>query len=115
MQDSVADIRNIGLSGAKPAVLIIVFRQPGANIISTVDRVRAALPQLESSISPAIDVGVVMDRTTTVRASVHDIEVTLMRSRLFLSFLLYLRSCGPSGPRLSPAWRCLCPWLERSG
>ncbi len=70
VRDSVADIRNIGLSGGKPAVLIIVFRQPGANIISTVDRVRAALPQLESSISPAIDVGVVMDRTTTVRASV---------------------------------------------
>src|SRR6202048_1681238 len=52
--DSVADIRNIGLSGGKPAVLIIVFRQPGANIISTVDRVRAALPLLRASISPAI-------------------------------------------------------------
>ena len=76
--DSVADIRNIGLSGGKPAVLIIVFRQPGANIIATVDRVRAALPLLKSSISPAIDVNVVLDRTITVRASVQDIEFTLL-------------------------------------
>jgi len=51
VQDSVEDIRNVGLSGGKPAVLIIVFRQPGANIIATVDRVRAALPRLKSSIS----------------------------------------------------------------
>ncbi|MGZ4731639.1 MAG: multidrug efflux RND transporter permease subunit, partial [Terriglobales bacterium] len=78
VQDSVEDIRNVGLSSGKPAVLIIVSRQPGANIIATVDRVRAALPQLKSSISPAIDVSVILDRTTTVRASVHDIEFTLL-------------------------------------
>ena len=87
VSDSVEDIRNIGLSGGKPAVLIIVFRQPGANIIATVDRVRAALPQLKSSISPAIDVSVVLDRTTTVRASVHDIEATLLIS-VFLVILV---------------------------
>ena len=55
VQDSVEDIHNVGLANGKPAVLIIVFRQPGANIIATVDRVRAALPQLKASISPAID------------------------------------------------------------
>jgi multidrug efflux pump len=87
--DSVADIRNIGLSGGKPAVLIIVFRQPGANIIATVDRVRAALPQLKSSISPAIDVNVVLDRTTTVRASVHDIEVTLLISVILVILVVF--------------------------
>src|SRR5216683_493191 len=87
--DSVADIRNIGLSGGKPAVLIIVFRQPGANIISTVDRVRAALPQLKSSISPAIDVNVVLDRTTTVRASVHDIEFTLLISVVLVILVVF--------------------------
>jgi multidrug efflux pump len=87
--DSVADIRNIGLSGGKPAVLIIVFRQPGANIIATVDRVRAALPQLRSSISPAIDVNVVLDRTTTVRASVRDIEFTLLISVILVILVVF--------------------------
>jgi multidrug efflux pump len=87
VQDSVEDIRTVGLSSGKPAVLIIVFRQPGANIIATVDRVVAALPLLKSSISPAIDVNVVLDRTTTVRASVHDIEVTLLIS-VFLVILV---------------------------
>jgi multidrug efflux pump len=87
--DSVADIRNVGLSGVKPAVLIIVFRQPGANIIATVDRVRAALPLLKSSISPAIDVDVVLDRTTTVRASVHDIEVTLLVSVVLVILVVF--------------------------
>jgi multidrug efflux pump len=89
VQDSLEDIRHIGLSGGKPAVLIIVFRQPGANIISTVDRVRATLPILRSSISPAIDVSVVMDRTTTVRASVHDIELTLMISVILVILVVF--------------------------
>ena len=87
--DSVEDIRNIGLSGGKPAVLIIVFRQPGANIIATVDRVRAALPLLKSSISPAIDVNVVLDRTTTVRASVQDIEFTLLISVVLVILVVF--------------------------
>ena len=89
VQDSLEDIRHIGLSGGKPAVLIIVFRQPGANIISTVDRVRATLPLLRSSISPSIDVSVVMDRTTTVRASVHDIEITLMISVILVILVVF--------------------------
>ncbi len=89
VQDSVEDIRNMGISSGKPAVLIIVFRQPGANIIATVDRVRAALPMLKSSISPAIDVSVVMDRTTTVRASVHDIEVTLLISVVLVILVVF--------------------------
>ena len=77
VQDSVEDMRNIGLANGKPGVLIVLFRQPGANIIDTVDRVRALLPHLQASISPAIKLDVVSDRTTTVRASVQDIEVTL--------------------------------------
>src|SRR6476661_7592610 len=89
VRDSVEDIRNIGLSSGKPAVLVIVFRQPGANIIATVDRVRAALPMLKSSISPAIDVSVVLDRTTTVRASVHDIEVTLIISVMLVILVVF--------------------------
>ncbi len=89
VQDSVADTRVIGLAAhgttdksaeGKPAVLIIIFRQPGANIIDTVDRVYDLMPQLAASISPAIHLDVVMDRTTTIRASVHDIEITLLIS-----------------------------------
>src|SRR5713226_1226442 len=98
VQDSVEDIRNVGLSSGKPAVLIIVSRQPGANIIATVDRVRAALPQLKASISPAIDVSVVLDRTTTVRASVHDIEFTLLISVILVILVVFafLRTFGAS-------------------
>jgi len=66
--DSVEDLRNAGMSNGKPSVLIIVFRQPGANIIETVDRVRALMPQFQASIPPSIHLGVGMDRTTTIRA-----------------------------------------------
>ena len=89
VQDGVEDIHNIGLANGKPGVLIIVFRQPGANIIATVDRVYAALPQLQASISPAIDLSVVLDRTTTVRASVHDIELTLIISVLLVILVVF--------------------------
>jgi multidrug efflux pump len=89
VQDSVEDIRNIGLANGKPAVLLIVFRQPGANIIATVDRVRAALPQLKLSISPAIDTSIVLDRTTTVRASVADIERTLLISVILVILVVF--------------------------
>jgi len=77
VKDSVEDAHIFGLANGKPAVILIVFRQPGANIIQTVDNVLAIMPQLQASISPAIKVAVVSDRTTTVRASLHDIEITL--------------------------------------
>ena len=80
VEDSVADVRNVGLANGKPGVLIVLFRQPGANIIETVDRVRALMPYLQSSISPAIKLDIVLDRTITVRASVKDIELTLLVS-----------------------------------
>jgi multidrug efflux pump len=78
--DSVEDIRTLGLVNGKPAVPIIIFRQPGANIIATADRVRALLPTLQASISPAIDMSVVLDRTTTIRESVRDVEIALLFS-----------------------------------
>jgi hydrophobe/amphiphile efflux-1 (HAE1) family protein len=89
VQDSVEDIHNTGLANGKPAVLLIVFRQPGANIIATVDRVLAALPQLKAAISPAIDLQVVLDRTITVRASVTDIERTLMISVILVILVVF--------------------------
>ncbi len=90
VDDSVEDIRNVGLANGKPAVLMIVFRQPGANIIDTVDRVRSLMPQLQSSISPAINLSIVLDRTTTIRASVHDIEGTLIISILLVIFVVFV-------------------------
>ena len=80
VQDSVENLRSAGLANGKPCALVIVFRQPGANIIDTVDGVRAALPQLKASIPSAIDLTVVMDQTTTIRASVREVERTLMIS-----------------------------------
>ena len=78
--DSVEDMRNAGYANGKPSVLVIMFRQPGANIIDTVDRIRAVLPQLEGSIPHAINLRVAMDQTITIRASVHDVEITLLIS-----------------------------------
>ena len=75
--ESVEDVRTLGLVNGKPAVPIIVFRQPGANIISTVDLVRASLPELRGSISPAINMSLQNDRSTTIRDSVHDVEIAL--------------------------------------
>src|ERR1700723_2332121 len=98
-EDSVIDVRNIGLlgnasdfargAGGKPSVLIIVFRQPGANIIETVDRVVSLMPYLQSSISPAIKLTIAMDRTVTVRASVKDIEFTLMLSIVLVILVVF--------------------------
>ena len=89
VQDSVSDVRNIGLANGKPSVLIIVFRQPGANIIETVDRVTALMPYLQSSISPAIQLSIAMDRTVTVRASVKDIEFTLILSIILVILVVF--------------------------
>jgi multidrug efflux pump len=75
--DSVQDIRNDGLVNGKSAVVLILNKAPGANIIKTVDTIRGLLPQLRASISPAINVDVVMDRTTTIRASIREVQRTL--------------------------------------
>ncbi len=80
VEDSVEDLRNAGLANGKPSVLVVVFRQPAANIIETVDRVRALVPQLQASISPTIHIAVTVDRTTTIRASMSDAEWTLLAS-----------------------------------
>jgi multidrug efflux pump len=88
--DSVEDIRTLGLANGKPAIPIIVFREPGANIIATVDRVRALLPSLQASISPQIDLSVVLDRTTTIRDSVRDVEIALAFSVLLVVLVVFV-------------------------
>jgi multidrug efflux pump len=90
VQDSVADVHNLGLANGKPGVLVVIFRQPGANVIETVDRVRALMPYLQSSISPAIKLAVVSDRTLTVRASVKDIESTLLISIVLVILVVFV-------------------------
>jgi len=90
VQDAVSDVRNLGLANGKPSVLVVIFRQPGANIIDTVDRVRSLMPYLQSSISPAIQLSVMMDRTVTVRASVKDIETTLLISIVLVILVVFV-------------------------
>src|SRR6266849_2167624 len=87
--DSVEDLRNAGYANGKPSVLVIIFRQPGANIIETVDRIRTILPQLEASIPQSINVKVAMDQTVTIRASVNDTERTLMISVLLVILVVF--------------------------
>ena len=96
--DSVEDIRNAGYANGKPAILVIMFRQPGANIIDTVDRIRAVLPQLKASIPQAIDLGIALDQTVTIRASVRDVERTLIIAVLLVILVVFffLRSARTS-------------------
>jgi multidrug efflux pump len=90
VQDSVENIRSAGLANGKPCALVIVFREPGANIIQTVDGVRAALPQLQASIPAGINLNVVTDQTTTIRASVRDVERTLVISIALVIMVVFL-------------------------
>jgi multidrug efflux pump len=90
VESSVEDLRTGGLANGKRAVLIIMFRQPGSNIIDTVDRVRALMPELRASIPPAIDLGVLLDRTTTIRASFHDVQITLMLSIVLVVLVVFV-------------------------
>jgi multidrug efflux pump len=88
--DSNQDLRNAGLANGKPAVMLIVSRQPNANIIETVDRVKALLPQFKASIPAAIDLRVLLDRTPSIRASLRDTETTLLLSVALVILVVYL-------------------------
>jgi multidrug efflux pump len=88
--DSVENLRNAGIANGKPAVLVILNRQPGANIIDTVDRVKALLPSLQASIPPSIDLSVAVDRSTTIRASLHDVEITLIISIILVVMVVFV-------------------------
>lgn len=94
VEHSVEDLRTMGVANGTPAVLVIIYRQAGANIIETVDRLRARLPQLEASLPGSISLSVVMDRTPVIRASLHDVERTLLISvgLVILVVFLFLRN-----------------------
>jgi multidrug efflux pump len=88
--DSRADRRNLGLISGQQGVMLAIFRQAGANVIDTVGRVQAVIPYLQSSIPPAMKLSVVMDRTVSVRASVHDIERTLLISIVLVIMVVFI-------------------------
>ncbi len=88
--DSVQNIRAAGYLNGKRAVTMIIFRQPGANIIATVDRIRAELPSIQASIPLGIDMTIVLDRTTTIRASVSDVERTLLISIALVIVVVFI-------------------------
>jgi multidrug efflux pump len=88
--DSVANVRAAGYLNGKRAVTIIIFRQPGANIIGTVDRIRSQLPFIQATIPLGIETTIVLDRTTTIRASVGDVERTLLISIALVIGVVYV-------------------------
>jgi multidrug efflux pump len=94
VEEGPENIRNAGLANGKPAVLVIINQQPGGNIISTIDRIYGVLPQLRASLPSDIDLEVANDRSTTIRASLHDVEVTLIISigLVILVVFLFLRN-----------------------
>jgi multidrug efflux pump len=90
VQDSVEDLRNEGLANGKASVLVVLFRQPGANIIETVDRVKAELPHLQAAMPTDVEITQAIDRTTTIRASLHDTERTLIIAVCLVTMVVFL-------------------------
>jgi multidrug efflux pump len=88
--DSVENVRNAGLSNGVPAIMVPIFRQPDANIIETVDRVRAILPQMQASLPPTIELKVLIDATRTIRASVRDVQIAMLISILLVILVVFL-------------------------
>jgi len=89
VQNSVQDVRNLGMSNGQPSVLVILFRQPNANIIETIDNVKAELPHLEAAMPADMNVTVAIDRSTTIRASLHDTELTLVMAVLLVTIVVF--------------------------
>jgi multidrug efflux pump len=91
MQDGATEnVRTYGLYNGKPAVFVTVFQQPGANVIEMIDAVKAALPQLKGSIDPKIDLVVTFDRSITIRASLRQVEQTLMLAVAMVILVVYI-------------------------
>ncbi|RJS19635.1 multidrug transporter subunit MdtC [Corallococcus sp. H22C18031201] len=88
--DNVEDVHSLGLANGKQAVLLVIFKEPGANVIDTVDAIRALLPTFQASLPAGIDMAVTMDRTTTIRASLHDVEVTLVLAIALVIFVVFV-------------------------
>jgi multidrug efflux pump len=90
INDSVEDVRNLGLANGQPSVLVILFRQPGANIIETIDEVKAELPHLQAAMPADVNVTIAIDRSTTIRQSLHDTELTLVIAIMLVIIVVFL-------------------------
>ena len=90
VNDSVEDVRTAGFANGKPAVMLIIFRKPGANIIETIDRIRERLPYLRAAIPRAIDLDVVIDRSASIRASVRDVELAMLISIALVILVVFV-------------------------
>ncbi|MEK6803657.1 MAG: multidrug efflux RND transporter permease subunit [Nitrospirota bacterium] len=90
VEQSVENLRTMGVANGTPAILVIIYRQAGANIIETVDRLRARLPQLEASLPGSMSLSIVMDRTPVIRASLHDVERTLAISVALVILVVFV-------------------------
>ena len=88
--DSVEDLRNAGSANGQPSVLVVLYKQPGANIIETADSVKELLPVLNASLPSAIDLSVALDRTPTIRASLREVERTLIISTVLVVMVVFL-------------------------
>ena len=87
---SVENLLTSGICNGDPAALVVVFRQPGANVVETVDGIRKALPQLKTEVSPQIDFNLAFDQTTTIRASIADVQFTLIMSVLLVTVVVFI-------------------------
>jgi multidrug efflux pump len=88
--DSVEDVRNAGYANGQPSVMLAIFRQPDANIIDTVDRIRAMLPQLQAEIPQTIKINVSLDQTVSIRSSVHEVEKSLLISVILVILVVFV-------------------------
>ena len=102
VEDSVQDLRNEGRADGVPSVLVILSRQPGANIIDTVDQVKAELPQLQAALPSDVNLTIVSDRSATIRASLHDTKWTLVLAVALVTFVVFL-ALGDVRAALVPA------------
>ena len=90
VEEGQENIRNVGLANGKPAVLVIINQQPGGNIINTIDRISGVLPQLRASLPSDIELAVAVDRSTTIRSSLHDVEITLVIAIALVILVVFL-------------------------
>ncbi|MEI9995817.1 MAG: efflux RND transporter permease subunit [Rhizomicrobium sp.] len=90
VEDGVEDVRNIGMANNKPAILVMLFRTPGANIVATVAAVKAALPQLKAALPPAVNLDIAVDRTGAIHDSLRDVQRTMIVSILLVMFVVYV-------------------------
>jgi multidrug efflux pump len=90
VEDSVEDLRNMGLANGEPAVLVIIYNQPGANIIEVIDRIKEMLPDLRTSIPTDINLEAPIDRSTTIRASIRDVQRTLLTATALVILVVFV-------------------------